>query len=620
MVFINGQTYAKTAREVAAKTRFLQKYLNLEWNRKLEKDIRFTRLKVNAEEVTLFAWFSTLFTITLSLLLSILTSMFTDFNPLLVVTFGLTISLFILYYLTEYPSILASKKRTGTLGQAPEVVAYLIIPLKQNPNLESAVEFAATYSEGELSREFKRILWENYTGKYKSIGQALPSLAGKYKNQLPGFQDALYCIRASQLEKSESRRLDYLDKALDSVLCGIRESFRQFIEYLRLPTMILFAAGAILPLVVIIMLPLASFLGADIGTPVNITLMLAFILLATFLFSQYTLTKRPAAFPIRDIPDEHPDLPKKGKMHFMGREIPVKEASLWCFFLPSLFSIPYLVGWNHWLATTLNTLPLVIGFSAGLFVYLAGTSYHKKKIRDKIKKEEKQILQAAHQLGNRLLSGMAAEEALIKVAGMIEDEENGACRIMKDAVRNIRYMNANLEDAFFDEKIGALRNTYSAMITSLFQVFVNSMKKSIRSSSESLLTAANHIQEIHKVEENLKNKLSYTTSMMKVTALAITPGICGLTVYISKVFEKTTEATENLSTMGMHMDKIPTSPEILQLLVGVYMILLLVVLIRFTTILERGDDRVQVDFEIAQKIPIALSIYLGVLFISQIFV
>ncbi|MEA1924543.1 MAG: hypothetical protein U9M95_01610 [Candidatus Altiarchaeota archaeon] len=614
--------YEKKIKQVAKKTELLHRKINLEWDTELEEAIEFNRMQVSPREVTAAAWITGAAMVILSTIISITAHIYLGTNPLILLLIGSILSLLALYYVSEYPKITASTRRIKALGRAPEIIAYLIIPLKQNPNLEEAVKFAAENSRGELALDLKKTLWDVWSGKNNSLGGSLPLLGYRWSKNVKGFQDALYAIRTSQIEKTEYRRLNTLDRAMDSVLKGIQESFKEFIEYLRLPTLVMFAGGAILPLVVVIMIPLVSFMGSELGNPVNLSLLLLTILAFMYLYSEYTLRKRPASFPVMEISDTHPLLPPAGKLVVLGRNMSVKKTTLWVTLLISSLSIPYLLGLRGWPVYDLTTLPLLAGLCLGFCIYLGGKSLYKKKIRDSIRETEKEVLEATFQLGNRLLSGMSAEDAMIKVARMLPKNPSGASAIYWKAVQNIRYLNTDMEGAFFNEKIGALRETYSSMINTLSRLMVTSMKKSINSASESLITAANHIKEIQKMESNLKNKISYTSSMMKITAVFISPAICALTVYIARVFQKTSAITSSIQDSSFTtflLREQPTSPEILQLIVGLYMLALLYILVRYNTILEHGDDSVIVQYEISRSLPIALTIFVGVIAVSNIF-
>jgi hypothetical protein len=620
--------FEKCCRFMSRHFSWISRRINLEWDLELEEAVEFTRLDVKPQEVVTSAWSTALLSIASFTMLSLLMFFF-GYDPLPWLLIGFILAAFSAYYLPFYPKRLARLRKLQAMGYAPEIVAYLIIPLKQNPNLENAVKFAAEYGGGQMAEDLKRILWDVWAGKYRSVGEALPVLGRKWGEDVRGFEDAMYAIRTSQIEKSESRRLDTLDRALEAILQGVQKRFEEFINYLRLPTMVLFAGGALLPLIVIILLPIVSFMGLEFGTPLNLFMGLMMLVFSIFLYSEYILGKRPSAFTPLKIPDGYPGLPSPGKMILFGGARSVWKISLCVASAISLLSIPYLIGVSNPITDGLSTLPIVAGISVGLWLYLLGTALPKKEVWYSLKKTEDDVIEAAFQLGNRLITGMSAEEAFIKVADMMSPPAEDACRskasgIFEIAVRNIRYLNMGLEDSIFSREKGALRDICSGMVKSIFRVFTITMKKSIKAASEAIIVAANHIREIRRVENALKNKISYTNSMIKVTAVVINPIICALVVYIAEVFRNTLANTK--TSMGQYglefgtgvmLKESTTTPEILQLITGIYMISTLLVLIRYVSILEGGDS-IPLRLEIAKGIPVALSIFITTLAVTKL--
>lgn len=611
--------YEQICRNVSRRLSWTVRWLGLEWKEDLEKALEETKLSVSAYEVTSCAWASAAVIIALSSAASLLLYL-AGYNPIMLLLAGFVLAVSSAYYVSEYPKIAARNRKLRSLGSAPQLVAYMIIPLKGNPNLEEAVRFAAEHGEGAMAEDLKKVLRDVWAGEYRSVGEALPILGHKWGADIKGFSDAMCAIRTSQIEKSDSRRLDALDRALECVLDSIGKKFAEFISYLRLPTMLLFAGGALLPLVVIILLPLISFMGLSFGTPENLAFILAAIVLGVFLFSEYTLTRRPAAFSPIKIPETYPGLPAPGKMRIFGKEASAALISVSAAAGLSLLSVPYFLNVHFFVFDWLNTLPIVAGIGLGLWLYLRGTALPKKELRDRLLRLEEETVEASFQLGNRLLAGMSAEEAFVRVSGMLP-EGSPASAIFDRAVRNIRYLNMGLEDSLFDPVRGALSDAYSGMVVSVFRIFATTMKKSAVAASEALIVAALHIKQIKRVEDSLREQVSYTTSMMKATALLINPMICGLAVYISEVFRRTMAQTASLTSGGFGaglLQTSATSPEMLQLLAGAYMLALLFVLVRYVAILEHGDDPVSYRLQVAHSIPIALSAFMGVIFVSRL--
>jgi hypothetical protein len=614
------ELYLRVCR-LANKASWTLRWLDLEWKKDLEEAVEASGLPVTPKEVVYCAWTTAAAVFAASAALSAVFFMLGR-DPILPFFGGLLAATAAAFFLQEYPKNVASEKRIKSLGRAPETVAYLIIPLKQNPNLEEAVRFAAEHGEGQMAEDLKKALKDVWAGEYRSVGEALPVLGFRWGRGTAGFEDAMYAIRSSQIEKSESRRLDALDRALESVLEGIRKRFEEFIGYLRVPTMLIFAGGAIFPLFVIILLPLVSLIGLDFSTSENTALLLAALVTGVFLFSEYTLAKRPAAFPPPNVPDDYPGLPKPGMMRVFGHEASAWQVSLGAAAAISSLSVPYLLGIRFFVSDYLTTLPLVVGAAAGLYLYLRGTSLPKKTIQDEMRRMEGEAVEAFFQLGNRLMSGMSAEEALVKTSELMDGRGSSAVsNVFDKTVKNIRYLNMGLEDSLFDETKGSLKYACSGMVESVFRIFSTTMKKSAKAASEALIVAAGHIKQIRGVEDSLREKLSYTTAMMRMTAVLINPMICALSVYISATFSEAIAKTESIggpgAGAGIMLRQPSTSPQTLQLITGFYVLALLFVLLRYASFLEGGDDSISYRLEVSKGIPVALGSFVGVIALSN---
>lgn len=604
----------------------LFKGIELEWDKELEESIKFTRLGVTPHQVVVFAWFSGLLMFTASLFLG-LVALFAGINPLQVLVLGLFAACATVYFIQSYPVQSVIYEKMNCLAYAPHLIAYLIITLKQDPNLEKAVKFASENGTDRMSEDLRQLLWHTWAGKYSSIGEALPILGYTWGAHVKGFRDALYAIRASQVEKHEFRRVATLDRALKDMLINIQAKFREFINDLRTPTMVLFMAGVMIPMVVVMFMPVFYMLGLDIGTPAWVTFILVLIIMAVFFLAEYILSRRPVAFSPIMVPDNHPDLPHPGRMRIGQREVSLKKFSLWVFLLLSLGSAPYLLGHGTGIFAQLNTLPIVVGVFSGMWVYFYFDSAPRMRIRNQIEQAEEDCVEACFHIGNRLMSGMPAEEALIKVSEMLEDpkKESLIPKVLEETVRNIRYMNMSMRSALFDPDKGSLKDVHSGLIRGLFKMFANSMDRGVDAAAETLINSATHFREIRRVEHSLRDKISYTTSMMKVSATMIAPALCAISIPLTEVFIKVLRKVNTEKSLGDHgmytgMLRTPQiTPEMLTILLGLYVLSLLLILTRFTTVLEYGNDSVRTKVEIASAIPKALISFIVVLFACRMF-
>jgi hypothetical protein len=110
--------------------------------------------------------------------------------------------------------------------------------------------------------------------------------------------------------------------------------------------------------------------------------------------------------------------------------------------------------------------------------------------------------------------------------------------------------------------------------------------------------------------------------MMKLTALFFAPLVCGLIItlqaMIQRGIERAWQRLELASEIGFPFIQVPLiSVEILQLLLGVYVLLITILLIRFISLIEYGEDEVMLRIQIYRSLPISLLLFTLSLFLSR---
>ncbi len=597
-------------------------------DKKLEDALEFVKIGLSAREVKLFAYFSCFILCFLSLFAALLALVAGfGFNAVYVILIGMIASIAALFLIIHYPNSLVAFEKMNSIGYAPRLIAYLIITLKEDPNLEKAVKFAAENGVDHMSEDLRRLLWNTWAGRHNSVGEALPVLGQKWGDHVKGLRDALYAIRSSQVEKYENRRLDTLDRALADLLENIKTRFRQFANSLRLPVMFLFMFGVMIPLIMILFIPVFSMMGFEIGTAEGVSSLLLLILLGVFIFSEYILSKRPVSFSPIIIPRDYPGLTTPGRAKIMGREISLGKLSLITALFFALFSAPYFAGVKNPLVAQWGTYPLVLGAFAGTWAYFWFDTVERIKVRNMVQQAEEDCIESCFHIGNRLMSGMPPEEALTRVSEMISSPDNKSYLgiVLDDTVKNIRYMNMQMKDAFFDAERGSLKNVHSGLIHGLFGLFANSMERGVDAAAQTLIHSAQHFRDIRKVEESLRETISYTTNMTKLSAVFIAPVLCGLSITLTEVFITVLDQASakmqqsSVDGMGLMIMAAPKlGPDVMTIILGTYSLVLLLLFTRFTAILEHGDDEVRIKYEIAKSIPRAVLLFSLTLFLGRL--
>ncbi len=232
------------------------------------------------------------------------------FVPLILIVY------FAVNFVQKFPLNEAKVEQVRALTFVPEIMGYMIMSMKLVPNLEKAVEFAATHGRGKIAEDLKKVIWNVELGIHKSLSEGLDEMAynwGKFSDE---FKSSLMMIRASVLETSEAKRYQILDKTMEQTLESIKTKMEQYARELSQPTVVLFYLGVLLPLILIIVLPVGSaFSGQGLARP-EILVLIYNILIpgATFVFALNVLRNRPPTYEPPKIPDGHPSLPKKYQM------------------------------------------------------------------------------------------------------------------------------------------------------------------------------------------------------------------------------------------------------------------------------------------------------------------
>lgn len=514
--------------------------------------------------------------------------------------------------ITDYPKRKTIELRINALSEIPNIIVNLIISLRQKSNLEHAISFAGNYSEGPIAEDLKRLTWNHWTGKKSSINEQLDELALKWGVWSNGFKRAVYLIRSSLAEKSEARRLKTLDRALEVVLDDIKFQNRRYAEEMRTPTMILFSFGTVLPLVAISILPILSFIGIMSTSALQVFVLLVLSLVAVYFYSNSIMAKKPAGYSQIKIPKE------KSKKSWAWYSLGI---AIFLSFPGILYLIGQIPGVHTGieLSNDLYSLSIIIGIMTGISTYNHNASKDRIKERNKIAEMESELTDVTYQLGSRMGENRSPEEALRWVAKTMPDYK--ISELLKRVSQLIRKRSFTLEQAFFERNVGVLRKTHSKRIKSIFQIFINSGKKGVKASSEAMFSLSNQLGEIKKTNDRIQHNLTNSLSMMKLTATVFAPAICGLIISMQAIMNNTlSRASVNLSKYGYDIfvgsaKIIPIG--ILQLIVGVYLIALSYLLIRFVSIVKNSNDEILLKRDLSSNLVISLIVFIASLIISR---
>jgi ABC-type multidrug transport system fused ATPase/permease subunit len=222
---------------------------------KLERDLYIAHLACTPVGATSFALFLPLILIVIGLLLFVILGSAS-------IGFGIIILALLSYFATsKIPNLFAKRMRSKSGDQIIIAIFYIVAFMRFSSNFELATSFAANYLSKPLSLDFKRLLWELENAKYPTIKIAFDHYLEQWRDDNLEFLEAIYLIESSLYESEEFRRISLLDKALDTILQGNYEKMLHFAQGLRGRVSTFNMVGIILPILGLIILPLAASFG-----------------------------------------------------------------------------------------------------------------------------------------------------------------------------------------------------------------------------------------------------------------------------------------------------------------------------------------------------------------------
>ncbi len=560
-------------------------------------------------------------------------------GPIFFFIFFVIFGLVSMRFLTGVPNRKAVLWRIKASDQMVLCVLYMVMYMRHTSNLEHAVKFAAQHLDDPLASDLKRVFWNLETGKAKTVAESLDIYLEGWREHNMEFVNSIHLIESSLYEPSEKRRLEILDRGLDTILNGTYERMMHYAHEVRVPITNLYMLGIILPILALIMLPL---MGAFLGVKWYWLAFLYNILLPVFVYfrGNEILSKRPGG-------SSESSLLKRGgyekykKISFFGLEIN-----------PIILGVPILI-----LILIIGLSPLILhslfpgneflngdgmfgyfddnGICAGkdclgpygtgalyfsLLIPLSwtfgiGTYYKLKtkkliKIKDGVVKLEKEFSGSLFQLGNRIGDGLPAEIAVEKVAENMRGTPTG--EFFRIISINIRKLGMDLSNAIFNRERGGIVYYPSNLIQSSMRVLVQSVQKGPKIASSAMISISNYLININKINERLKDLLSEVISSMKAQINFLTPLIAGIVVGIGAMITgiivklgpllKLTGG-ESVEGFGVDLsiiaqifpiDKV-IPPYFFQLVVGVYILQLVIILTKLRNGIEFGVDKLRED-------------------------
>lgn len=524
------------------------------------------------------------------------------------------IALPMVYYFYSFPLHLKKKYKMQIGSEIVTAVLYMAMFMRNTPNLEGAVRFAARDISGALAFELRKLVWDVELGNYLSMEEALLDYSKKWEENRE-FVEAVEILITS-LRQTGERRIVMLDEAINIVLEGNRENAKHFNQDLRTPVMVVHAMGIILPILGMVLFPIVSiFLGVEasilfIGYDVFLPLILYFVI-------TNILEKRPTTFSKIDV-SETPDLPPRGKFNIGKKFMPAWPVGIViAIAIMAIGALVYLIEGQEGVT---SAVIMTGGVAFGIASYVGLMSKSFIGIRESTRRIENEFAEALFQLGNQISSGVPIEMSMdhsvkrignLKIKGLFEK-----------ALANIKTLGMTFEQAFFDREYGAIRLYPSRLVKSVMKTISESSKKGIETASLAMLSVSKYLKSIHNTQEEVKDELSETVSSLRFQAFFLSPMISGVVVTLAVIMITilkglSTEVAGSGLSIPFLLNSISITPFQFVLVVAVYLIETCIILSMFINGIENGEDRIGLESSISYSLFIGFTVFMITLLITM---
>lgn len=556
-------------------------------------------------------------------------------DSMFLVLFALIAATLTMMILNQLPEYFANNWRLKASNQMVICIFYVAMYMRHTSNIENAIKFASDHILPPLSLDLRRVLWMVETEEYESVKESLDAYLEGWRKWNLEFIESFHLIEGSLYESSNARRLTLIDKALEVILEETYEKMLHYAHNLKNPITLLYMLGIIMPILGLVILPLAvNFMGGIAWY--HIALLYNFILpIIVFYMGKNILSQRPTGYGNSDISEDNPELRKYrniliklgkhemqinpifvafflgGLMLFLGllplllhAIEPTFDLAFGDFLLldyrdskdsPGKIIGPFGLG-----ASVLSLfIPLAFGLGAGIYFHLKAKNVI--KLRQDAKDLEKEFASGLFQLGNRIGDGLPVEIAFSKVSEVMQGTKSGEFFELVNS--NITRFGMSVKEAIFNKTNGAINSFPSRLIESSMEVLLYSSKKGSATCSQALINISEYIKEIHRVDERLKDLLAEIISSMKSQISFLAPAIAGIVVGITsmvstiigiisvqgaKLMENAPSGAEGAMDIGLFGDGMPTY--FFQIVVGIYIVQIVYILTVMANGIENGSD------------------------------
>ncbi len=485
--------------------------------RNFEKINEELLLDVNIDQIESSAIFFLILFIFIGIIPSIIIS---PLYFLLFVSLGVLFYILIdYYYIILYNNLNIKKK-----SQLISLLLLLAIKLRQNPNVEQAILFAAKNINLPLKLDLLRLLRDVYNRKYISASEALIEYSRSWEKNAKFFYIGVMLILSALYDPDKDRRNFQIDKSIEEALEELVNELYEFSREIRSTINLVSMLGITLPVMLLTIFPLASIFLGNIFSP--FVLFILFDILIPFIafFSiNYAISSRMISIFSEDDIYLFYYLKRKDLTNKLISIASGLSVGILLFFIIFFVIYQFLYKFDVLGILLSEFFVLLIGLSISLMAF---TYYsHYKDLYKSLEKIENDLPPFLLSLSSALNEGYPLEKAMIHVYSKYKGSPIGD--FISKIYQNLR-MGLSFYDSIFDIRYGALSKIPSSKLRSTMELLYEASSQSPTEASVITGIIAKYFLLISKVKERIKDLVAEDLSQLKSLLRILAPVILGI--------------------------------------------------------------------------------------------
>ncbi|BFI73088.1 hypothetical protein YN1_0750 [Nanoarchaeota archaeon] len=569
-------------------------------------------LNVDIDEISSASIFLTIITILFGIFLSILIS------PLYILFFmliGILVYIFVgYYYVILYYTIKTRKK-----SQLIQFLILIAIKLRQNPNIEQALIYAARNIGLPLKIDLLRLLRDIYNRKYISASEALLEYAKLWENEAKFFYLGIMLIESALFDPDKDRRNYQIDKAMEDTLDELVNELYNFSREIRSTVNLISMLGITLPVMLLTVFPLASIFLSNLFPPIYLFIIFDIMipLLSYFLINYSISTKILNIFEQDDVYYLY-YLKTKNVRRKVIAVISALFFAIFLFFIIALIVLRFIANYQLSGILLSEVFILLIGLTIGFGSFIYYSNF--KDLYKDMNKIEGDLTSFLLSIGNALNEGYPLEKAMLYVYPKYKYSPLG--KFISKMYQNLR-SGLPFYDSIFNPRVGAIMEVPSPQLKASMEILYESSKVSSIEASSVTAVISKYFILLSKVKERIKDLVAEDISQLKSLLRILSPVILGIVSAVSIMvveilyslsfqIQQINQFYSQSSSFSSYVNSIPSmilylfnlnnliSPPTLLIIIGLFNELIALVIIYTLNSIENSGDRLSLYYSISK--------------------